>query len=445
MHDEAKAMSANGQQAASEGAGLPASAYDQTPEEEAALALEWQTELVGRQLQAMRITTPAQLAEVLAAPGNRDATIATAHKLYGNAFVVEAVRIASERSTADAARNEQLTQAYGLRPRRYGGYVDGTNAAEAVFRNVVPQAVAFINQRAEARKLKFRLSVAELVTNFIAEGGGARVLNDGYLAGIDGFSHLGIDTFIDRYDELRPWIHPSITRDKVVPVASTNEKGERVHSIGALTLVQAIYASAAMLAHAKAELERGVAGRPGGISKLTDRQQQYLTTVFFNAGPGFGRKLLAQRGPAAADRPWSGTDDHATHNRNAHFNATVRGSTYASVRDTVLDDDRFRGLPTGDIAERVRAELGSTDALARHFDEQVARDRAELAAARDMYAKAATEDEKDGLMWQISAIEASIARTEIVRANLPELFAAMQEAAHAQLPPETAEPPVEAE
>jgi hypothetical protein len=392
-------------------------------------------QLAARQLATRTVSTPAQLADVLIAPGNRDAMIAAAHQKFGNEFVQQAIQLADARTAADQAASAALTKKYGLRPRRYAGMMDGTNAAELVFRQVIPQAVAFINEQAAKRKMVFRLTTAELATNFIAEGGN-RVLDNGDLEGIDGFQSLGIDTFMDRYEQLKPWLHPSVQRDRVTAAQHTNEKNERVNSITDLTLVQAIYASAAMLAHSQAALEVDMRAR-GGFAGLSDRQETYLTTTYYNAGPGYGRNLLAGQGAAAANRRWTGSDDHAAHSRKPHFNATMRTSSWENVSQNVLANDQFRPVQAhGQIAEDARDEVGTNQGQLRariaHIDEALA----EIVPQRDsLLRQLPTVDpaDKAEVQERIARLDSVITERTASRANLQELLDALTSGAE-QLP-----------
>src|SRR5687768_17092185 len=88
---------------------------------QAAAQQQGNEELAARHLATMQIATPAQLAEVLNAPGNRAGMIAAAHKKFGNAFVDEAVRLADAKAQSDQDASVALTQKYWLRPRRYAG------------------------------------------------------------------------------------------------------------------------------------------------------------------------------------------------------------------------------------------------------------------------------------------------------------------------------------
>jgi hypothetical protein len=315
--------------------------------------------------------TPADFAALIAAnPTQIDAYVDAAQKQHGNSFVTKALALAAqashptavaaevaaagpqaasaakpetataERDPNEAAKIKALTEKWGVRPRRFSGLVDGGNATEALYRSIAPQAVAFINAKAAERKLKMRITLAELTTNFIAEGG-YYVLNDNMTDGIDGFQHLGIDTFIDRIAALRPWLHPSIAESRLQPQKAVNEKGETVTSITNLSIIQAIYASAAMMGWNKSVVE-GDLGKAGkSMNEVTDTEQYYLDTVYFNAGPGFGKKLLANQGLAATHRKWEKTDD-LKHSTNAQFNASWRTASFELMRDSTLQKDNFR-------------------------------------------------------------------------------------------------------
>ncbi len=348
--------------------------------------------------QATVAATPAALAQVIAQhPQFIEAIIVAAQKSHGNGFVQSALGIVENQAPAEApasahhadapapaqadvaSKTKQLTDKWGVRPHRFGGYVDGSNAAEMVFRETVPTAVAFINQRAKANHHEFQISNAELTTNFIAEGGNS-LLDNNALDGIDGFNSLGLDTFMDRIDSLKPWLHPSIEHGRVIASEHMNEKQERVHSVGQLTLVQAIYASAAMLALTKSMLERDAKGTTTPLGKMNDTEQFYLETIYYNAGPGVGKGVLDKDGPQAAHRKWTGTDD-TTHNRNAQYNASWRTSTYELMRDSTLDRDQFRPAPA-DAAKAGNDDLGQQieriKVTVADLDEFITRSQAEI-------------------------------------------------------------------
>ena len=333
--------------------------------------------------------TPADFAALLAAnPTQIDAYVNAAQKQHGNSFVTKALALAAqashpaavaaagpqaasavkpatetaERDPNEAAKITALTTNWGVHPHRFPGLVDGGNATEALYRSIAPQAVAFINAKAAERKLKMRITLAELTTNFIAEGG-YYVLNGNMTDGIDGFQHLGIDTFIDRIAALRPWLHPSIAESRLQPQKATNEKGETVTSITNLSIIQAIYASAAMMGWNKSVVE-GDLGKAGkSMNEVTDTEQYYLDTVYFNAGPGFGKKLLTNQGLAATHRTWDKGDDFTKHSTNAQFNATWRTASFELMRDSTLQKDSFRPMSPAN-AEASNTDLTTASATA---------------------------------------------------------------------------------
>jgi hypothetical protein len=317
--------------------------------------------------------TPEELAAMITAdPQNTEAYVKVAQQTQGNAFATAAVALAHQQApggkdgkdgkpAADPKAHEDpvkaLTAKWGAHPRKYEGLVDGSNAAELVFRDTAPKAVAFINQKAAARGLKMRLSVAELTTNFIAEGG-FYVLDGNMTEGVDGFQHLGIDTFMDRIDALRPWLHPSIEQGKLVTQEATNELGKTVHSITSLTIIQAVYASAAMMAWNKSVLEHDTKGTKTPIDKMSPSEQYYFETMYFNAGPGFGKKVLGAQGTAAAHRKWGHEDDANKYGGNAQFNATWRTSTYELMNQQTMPGDKFKP-PSEETATAGNADLGA--------------------------------------------------------------------------------------
>lgn len=378
--------------------------------------------------------TPGDFAALLAAnPTQIDAYVEAAQKQHGNSFVTKALALATQadqpaavagvvaasagdagtpkpqtdtaqRDPNEATKVKALTTKWGVRPHRFAGLIDGGNAAEALYRSVAPQAVAFINAKAAERKLKMRISLAELTTNFIAEGG-YYVLNENMTDGIDGFQQLGIDTFIDRIAALRPWLHPSIAESRLQPLQSINEKGETVTSITNLSIIQAIYASAAMMGWNKSVVE-GDLGKAGkSMTEVTDTEQYYLDTVYFNAGPGFGKKLLNNQGLAATHRTWDKSDDFTKHSTNAQFNATWRTASFELMRDSTLQKDRFRPMSPANAdastKDLMTASAATTKRIAE-FEQLAVQDtqtlqQAQQTAAVDPMAAATAKEAQDFL------------------------------------------------
>src|SRR5207249_2139362 len=118
----------------------------------------------------------------------------------------------------------------------------------------------------------------------------------------------------------------------------TNEKGQKVHSITNLSLRQAIFANAAMYSLCKSQLDAALKRQGKHISALTDTEQVYWTTRFFNQGPGGAEKELASAGVAEAHVKWTHPDDPMKYNRNPHYNATQREASYEYARDGMAHD-----------------------------------------------------------------------------------------------------------
>lgn len=266
-----------------------------------------------------------------------------------------------------AKRSAAMTAKHGVRPRDYSGVLNGSNAAELIIREAMPRITTFLNERAAAQKLDTRFTVNELTTNFIAEGG-FLALNDNITENLDGFTYAGVDTFMDRYNELKPWLHSSITKDKVAAQQNTNEKGESVQSIGQLTLVQAAWANATMYAAGKARLEKWLKKRNKDIDGLSENEQFYWATTYYNAGEGFAEKQLAANGVGAANTKWSRPDDWQKYHRNATYNAKMRTSTFEMNSQQVFENDQFRPVD----ATTQAAAGPDVDAQVQHMRELVA-------------------------------------------------------------------------
>src|SRR5687768_14719281 len=81
--------------------------------------------------------------------------------------------------------SEQLTQKYGVRPRRYGGYFNASNEAELRFRAALAEATTFLETKVD-------VWTAELAVNFLAEGG-LTLLDDNVVSDIDSYAAIGAD------------------------------------------------------------------------------------------------------------------------------------------------------------------------------------------------------------------------------------------------------------
>lgn len=260
----------------------------------------------------------------------------------GNYFEMELVEdgrvVARERLITPVDLAQELHDRYGARPRSYGGFFNDSNEAERVMVATLRQATADLNAKLAARGQKARVDMAMLATNFISEGG-YYPLDQDQLTGVSGFGHLGVDTIIDNYKSVKPWLPESVRpaiEDPANHYRTTNELRQEVTTVSSLSLEQGIHANAAMFVMYTAQLERDLAQRGMDISQLDPRVQFFWNTVYFNAGPGTGRAMMDQQGVASARKKYTGPET----NKSARFNATWRTGSYELLsRRVLLDDD----------------------------------------------------------------------------------------------------------
>jgi hypothetical protein len=152
-------------------------------------------------------------------------------------------------------------------------------------------------------------------------------------APIDGYQYLGTDTFGTRAAALKQQglIDPSWKAGKQYTVQTeTNEKQQTVKSATFKDLPTGLTALTAMLAAERRNFERDAAevlGEPAA-AQLTADQKDFFSYVYFNAGPGFGKRALERWG-LDYGRPWSGPDP--ADNRNPRFNAAQRMATKSAL------------------------------------------------------------------------------------------------------------------
>jgi hypothetical protein len=233
---------------------------------------------------------------------------------------------------------DTLRQKYGVRPRRYDGLFNDSNEAEKRFKQLLPEATAFINMRAAELGGAFDVNDAELATNFITEGG-FFVLDGNQLDGIDGFGALGIDTLVDNYNALKPWLHPMV-REAVErgdrTVTRTNELGQQVKTLTNLTMAEGLYANAGMYAWAKSIAAGDLAGKGAPIADLPLEGKFFWSTIYFNAGPGTGRKILNSNGARFFEVKWTKADDAGKFSQSAQFNALWRTASFEYLMKKVF-------------------------------------------------------------------------------------------------------------
>lgn len=255
------------------------------------------------------------------------------------------VGCSADSSSPDADDNSEdaIASSYGVRAHKFDGFFDGSNEAEYTFLNALPEVTAFINQQAKANGAGFTVTEAELALNGIAEGI-YYALNDDLLSGLDGYEFFGIDTLVDNQAAIMPYLHPSVVAllgtDHVK--ASTNEKGQTVHTLTNLTLVQGLYANAAMFAYSKSQAAKDLAKAGHPMSSLPETGQFFWTTIYYNAGAGYGHSALVAHGYSFYKTPWTKADDATEYGGNAEYNALWRTASLALMDHDVYHDDGKR-------------------------------------------------------------------------------------------------------
>ena len=131
---------------------------------------------------------------------------------------------------------------------------------------------------------------------------------------------------------------------------NTNERGETVHSLTDLNIEEGMYANAGMFAWARAIVAADMANPDGlrswcrkqgktpnaaitstNMADLPQWEQFYWTTVYFNAGPGTGKKFLCSEWLPYGRTAYRGAEN----NLSAKYNASWRTATYRFLAGTV--------------------------------------------------------------------------------------------------------------
>ena len=247
------------------------------------------------------------------------------------------------------ALSAELTAKYGLRPRRYNGLFNDSNEAERRFRAALPGVTAAINARTAATGATFRITEAELATNFITEGGYYMLAYDIHDSGqlatidgatgiivIDGFTFLGTDSIVANAAAVSPWLSDTLrfmVNEPTRQTQATNEKGEATTSIWVDNIEQGLELNAAMFAWSRA---RFAADAKSSYATLGPEARFFWTTAYYNTGPEVAASLLASMGPDWWKTKWTLADDPAKYSRYARYNGLWRTSTWEMLSRTTL-------------------------------------------------------------------------------------------------------------
>lgn len=244
------------------------------------------------------------------------------------------------------ALSAELTKKYGLRPRRYGGLLHRKNSNQVMFSDALPTVTTFLKERAAAMDLPIPFDQAAIATNFISEGG-FNVLECGTFYDcssndpIDGYADLGIDTLVDNYAAVKPWLTPELQQrveSEEYTETATNELGNTVTYITVANVAQGLSANAAMFAWARALFVQDLSRKGIDVASLPSEALFFWTTLYYNAGPAFGRRQLNGAGVTLWSRKWT-QGESADYEYLARYNALWRTSTYEfMLRGRLVED-----------------------------------------------------------------------------------------------------------
>lgn len=223
----------------------------------------------------------------------------------------------------EETRLKALQTKYGVRPRHWGGFVDDRREI-GVMKSVMAAA-----------KTVPGISPAFLFTIGVGEG-----LNSYFDATPDavvdtsmqvsGFGEVGLDQFISMVPALKAkhllpadWAE-GVQYTREAPIS--NELGQQVVSANFRDLDTGLTALAAVLGSCRQQFLHDAAQvlGPAAARALTPQQTNFFTYVYFNAGPGFGKKQLVTQG-LNYFRPAS--PNSAENSSNARMNALIRIAT----------------------------------------------------------------------------------------------------------------------
>ena len=231
---------------------------------------------------------------------------------------------AQRASNADADRKVKgLEETWGVRPLRWAGWVDDVREIE-VARAVLD---ACEGQDLIHPAFLYAIAIGEGLNAYLDEQSTPLAVN--VSARVSGFGQLGVDTFGSEVARLKARrLLPADFNEGPHYVVSEelNERSERVTSAEFSDLKTGLVALRAMLADMQLRFLDDVESTlgPAAKEKLTRDHVDYFTYLYFNAGPGFGRRQVRERGLNDVAK-WRAP--YPTHNGIARFNALQRLST----------------------------------------------------------------------------------------------------------------------
>ncbi len=238
-------------------------------------------------------------------------------------------------------RLSSLTDTWGLRPLKWQGWVN--DASEVNTARAVLDATA--GQTAIRPSYLYTIAIGEGLLYYLDQNN--RFTSVDTTQPVNGFQSLGTDTFATAAPDLKrrgllpAWFTQG--RDYTVET-NTNELNQAVSSANYPDLQRGLIALRAMLADSRGRFladAKTILG-PDKAAKLTQDQIDYFTYVYFNAGPGFGKKHLLASGLGAVSK-WKGPPPPG--NTIARYNALQRLSTLKLIDGLQLFPSKSPGVP----------------------------------------------------------------------------------------------------
>ncbi len=160
---------------------------------------------------------------------------------------------------------------------------------------------------------------------------------------IDGYVCLGTDRFYEDFDRLvkEGFIDPDFQFEKS-DTPTKKKKKERVIPTSYPTLRDGLTALAAMIADRKKQFKDDFIKAYGEkrYKALSDEERYFWTTVYYNSGPGNGRKELLNSGLNGAKKFYAtkfGKFKRDIQSNNyARYNAKLRTATYEYVKNACI-------------------------------------------------------------------------------------------------------------
>lgn len=289
-------------------------------------------------------TEPAHYAQLATAfpPLREDfLRLAVTRFRLGNADLERLLRSIPKRLTHNRAIASDVTRKYGVDPKKYDHLFDKNMPTEDHFSQATKQVTLHLNEVAQKAGKTYRFTESEIAVNVISEGAYYVLVDGSDQEKLSGFSSFGIDTFMQRIVELRPWLNDDLrtwASDEAHHEPRVNEKGEDIVSLRVRDLAMGTAANGAMFAAARERFSKD-AERLGVREELTHEAWFFWTSVYYNAGEGTGLKLLKKHGV----KYWQSRPTEPDNVLNPKSNAAWRTATWDYLRRALGDNlDRPR-------------------------------------------------------------------------------------------------------